>query len=479
MLSHCRLFIPLTILISLLVTVNAPPHTQVAQEHIVYLPLVQRAVVAPVAPFGVEINPRWIATQSVFARANELGVNWVRLRLRSWHTVQPTRDAEYNWAALLDFERELIGARIANLTPIVVIQHSPHWATKTYYDADNQPYQTLCGAIREDRFEDFARFMQALVSRYRQPPFNVQYWELGNEPDVDPRLVPRDEVYGCWGDSSDPFYGGEHYGNMLRVVTPAIKAVDPSAQVVMGGLMLDSPNTTTAELGKPENFLAGVLRAGAGASFDILAYHAYGYYADPSIDGDLTNDKWAESGGSVLGRAMFLRTVMASYGVEKPLMLNETGLLFRSGGVFDDYLQAQADHIVRILARAMAADIHSVFWYTLNGPGWHSAGLLDDNQVPRPAYFAYQHFIHQTAQRGSPVPVTDYGPSIEAYRFAHGADVIDVFWSREATPQTVRLPRSRVIRMYERDGAVIPPTIAGGQVVLEVGVSPVYVRRVP
>ncbi len=479
MLFHCRSFIPLPILFFLLVMVIATPHTKAEQEHIVYLPLVQHAVVTPAGSFGVEINPRWMATQSVFARANELGVTWVRLRLRSWQAVQPTRDAEYNWAALLDFERELIGAKIANLTPIVVIQHSPHWATKTYYDADNQPYQTLCGAIRADRFEDFARFMQALVRRYRQPPFDVRYWELGNEPDVDPRLVPIDEVYGCWGDSSDPYYGGEHYGNMLRVVTPAIKAVDPGAQVVMGGLMLDSPNTTTAELGKPENFLEGVLRTGAGDSFDILAYHAYGYYVDRSVDGELTNNKWAESGGGVLGRATFLRAVMARYGVEKPLMLNETGLLFRSGGSFDDYLQAQGDHIVRILARAMAAHIHSIFWYTLNGPGWHSAGLLDDNQVPRPAYFAYQHFIRQTAERGSPVPVTDYGPSIEAYRFIDDVDVIDVLWSREAIPQTVRLPRASVIRMYERDGAVIPPTIVGEQVMLEVGVSPVYVRRVP
>ena len=450
--------------------------TAAEREQKVYLPVIMKSSVSRPSPFGIEINPRWMVTQTVFARANELGVNWVRIHMRSWRIVQPTRDAEYDWAALLAFEQDLIGAQIAGLTPIVVIQHSPHWATKTYYDANNEPYQTSCGAIREDRFADFARFMQALVSRYRQPPFNVRYWELGNEPDFDPNRLPRDEWFGCWGDIDDPYYGGEHYGNMLKVVAPAIRAADPSAQILNGGLSL---GYSAGEKGYPENFMEGILRVGAGDSFDIAAYHVYPEYGGYDVDRDLKSGPWEPMGGMTIGKAKFLREVMARYGVEKPLMLNETGLMFSTGEPGPDYFEAQADHIVRLVTRALSVDIMAICWYTLNGPGWRYTSLLDGDQLPRPGFMAYQHLIKQAGANRTTIPVTDYGPSIEAYRFTHGVDVVDVLWSREATPQTVRLPRARVIRMYERDGAVIPPTIAGGQVTLEVGVSPVYVRRMP
>ena len=42
----------------------------------------------------------------------------------------------------------------------------------------------------------------------RQPAavdeFDVHYWELGNEPDVDPILVNSSSGFGCWGDIDDP-----------------------------------------------------------------------------------------------------------------------------------------------------------------------------------------------------------------------------------------------------------------------------------
>jgi hypothetical protein len=41
---------------------------------------------------------------------------------------------------------------------------------------------------------------------------------------------------------SDPVtlnFGGEYYGNMLKIVYPAIKSADPQAQVLVGGLLLD------------------------------------------------------------------------------------------------------------------------------------------------------------------------------------------------------------------------------------------------
>src|SRR5690606_32739206 len=121
------------------------------------------------------------------------------------------------------------------LTPIIVISHTPTWA--------QQVPGASCGPIKPTALADFAKFMGEMASRYSKPPYNVHYWEIGNEPDVAPEQVPNDSVFGCWGNMSDPYYGGAYYAEMLKVVYPAIKKADPLAQVVFGGLLLDcDPN---------------------------------------------------------------------------------------------------------------------------------------------------------------------------------------------------------------------------------------------
>ena len=88
------------------------------------------------------------------------------------------------------------------------ILFTPAWAQK--YPG------VACGPISEDALDDFAEFMAALVSRYSQPPYNVRYWEIGNEPDIDRTLVDSQSIYGCWGEKDDPYYGGKYYGEMLK-----------------------------------------------------------------------------------------------------------------------------------------------------------------------------------------------------------------------------------------------------------------------
>src|SRR5262245_2034602 len=169
----------------------------------------------------------------MLSRTVDLNVGWVRLADRiSWRALQPNEGDPIRWDLLAGFENELRVLKQAGIAPVVLVNHYPRWATT------NIPYPTDCGPLSTDKFEAFAQFFRALVERYAGPEFDVHRWELGNEPDVDPRLVGPDNGYGCWGDIQDPFYGGRHYGEMLKVVGPAIKAADPSAQVWIGGLLL-------------------------------------------------------------------------------------------------------------------------------------------------------------------------------------------------------------------------------------------------
>jgi hypothetical protein len=456
-------------------TVPVPQSQPSDDPMVVYLPAVYRYYPWP-SPFGIEVSRQSKLSDTILERGEDLGTKWVRLHRVSWREVQPVEGGPYDWSVLSSFEDELRAARSADFTPIVIVQHSPRWATI------NEPFETDCGAIRADKFGAFADFMRALVQRYKQSEFNVHYWELGNEPDVDPRLVKPDFVFGCWGDIEDPYYGGEHYGEMLKVVSPAIKAVDPSAKVLIGGLLLARPETPDPTLGKPELFFEGILRAGAASYFDIVPYHAYLVYLGENVDYDNGIDwmYWYSWGGWTLGKARFLRQMMAKYGVTKPLFLNETALECHEDWAScnppePEFFQAQANYLVRTFTRDLSEDIMGFVWYTLDGPGWWQGGLLDGDDNPRPAYGAYQHLIVRLRNSQFETSV-DYGPGIEAYSFTKGNRRVHVVWTEEDVLNTIQVPQSTYLAAYTRDGFLMAPTPVGSNYQFTIAFEPIYIE---
>jgi hypothetical protein len=432
-----------------------------------------------------------------FARAQELGINWFRVSRRiSWRLLQPKENGPIEWQALEVLEQELRAMKSAGMTPLLVVKDSPVWATNNTVREDGRP--TSCGPLLDDKFDDFAEFLRLLVQHFSQPEFNVHNWELGNEPDVDPDLVPPNYPFGCWGNIEDRFYGGRNYGDMLKVVTPVIKTQDPHARVWIGGLLLNSPQTRDPNHGKPELFLKGILEAGAGEYFDVLPYHWYPPYFNEVRDYDLTVGLWAQWGGGTLGKARFLREMMAEYGIEKTLVLNETGLLcpptvnlneesqsyFRLNRVGllakycnspdEQFYEAQANYLVRSFVRGVSGGVKGMMWYTLEGPGWWNTGMLDENGNPFPAYYAYQHLnkvLDNTRFSGQ----VEYGPGIEAYSFHRGVQEVHVLWAIEDTELIVSMPMEKFVAAFGRQGNEIIPAQGEDSYLLSVRFSPIYI----
>jgi hypothetical protein len=480
-----RLILPI-ILLTLLAAVSTPPASTdsnslatVSENHVTYWPLV--LVNDPwQSPFGVEPSAtRNIQNATIREHAAALGLGWIRLNDVSWQVVQPEQGGPYNWGALAGFERNLLAANQLGMRPVVVVRDSPTWATI------NVPVPMPCGAIRADRFADFAIFMSALVTRYSQPPYNVHHWELGNEPDTDPHLIPPGMQYGCWGNIWDPYYGGEHYGAMLTVVSPAIRAADPRAKILIGGLLLDTPQTTVPGFGNPERFLEGILRAGAAPHFDIVPYHAHSaYYGSQGDYSGLDGNNWAAWGGPAKGKPAFLRQVMARYGVSKPLWFNEASLGCPETYAFCAppsavFFQAQADHVPRMMARSLAAGAEAVFWFALNDPDWRASGLLDRSRNPRPAYRAYQALIENVRGASLPPISVDYGPGVEAYRFhKRSGEAVDVLWSVKGSPIPVTVHASAFVAAFSQEGDPLPVVRDSGVVRLNTGFSAIYMQLV-
>jgi hypothetical protein len=390
------------------------------------------------------------------ARAQEAGIGVIRLGALSWRAVEPARTSPptYDWSSLSDLETAISQAQEAGIQVILVVMFTPDWAQAV-------PGHS-CGPIREDALSAFAQFLEAAVERYSQPPYQVRHWELWNEPDVDPKLVPPDSVFGCWGDSQDEYYGARAYALMLRHAYPAIKRADPGAQVIMGGLLLDAPDT------QPSRFLEGILKAGGGDSFDALAFHGYTTFSPRIYNWDtITGTKWIEWGGVVQGKTAFLRQTLGDHGYEKPLILNEAGLIWWSQEApTEEYQQAKADYVVKLYTRGLALELANVSWYSWDGPGWRQMGLLDKDQQPTPAYHALSFATRQLGA-ATYVDHTEY-PGLEGYSFVRDGGLLQVLWSEDGLEHPVHLPSGQFINAFDLFGQSLPPRVNGDEATLVV-----------
>lgn len=345
----------------------------------VYLPLIAKYYDPSwVAPFGTETHD-----YELLARASEAGMRWVRLSLR-WDEVEPTKGS-YNWAI---YDDRLAQIAEAGLTPIVYIWKNPSWAAATD-----------CGPLYDN--QDLADFLAAAVSRYKDGPYNVKYWEIYNEPDH-----WETGTIGCMGNNVP------EYVTLLKVAHDTIKALDPEAHILLGGLaMVDSVNL---------HFLDQVLEEGGGDYFDIVSFH---FYAEQINAGYTCFDPPECTIRGLLGKAAIIRDTLARHGYDKPLILTETAkrcFPVDSPCSAAD-LEAQADYVPILNVRGMSANLEAIIWYTLDWPGFYHSSLLDQSGNPKPAYVAYQTLTKELAGARYERRIEDpypYCPEIEQHLFS-------------------------------------------------------------
>jgi hypothetical protein len=453
------------------------PNQALAQEiteNSIYLPLLQQP--RWINPIGIETHRLIDVGNTIYQRISDLDATYVRLNDRiSWRELQPNLGDPINWGLLASFETELKALIVMGARPIVVLDDYPLWATTLPYN---------CAPIKPEYYDEYAAFVGEVVNRYK---YMVRDWELGNEVDIDPLLLTRDEAqYGCWGDIDDEYYGGQAYGDMLKVVSPQIRAADPTARIWHAGLLLGVPLTTNPALGHPENFIRGVLATGAAPYFDVLPYHAHGLFYDALADPYIAPfSPWAPWGGGMRGKANFLRQIMQEYGVSKPMMVNEIGVGCQvpPAETCDPlpplFFEYKADMAIRIAARVIDEGLIGMVWYQLESPAWRDVGLLDTTLEPEPAYTALQVFKDQTKETKPAGPV-DYGEEIEAYQFIRKNNWrVHVLWTKTDNPLTISIPKDKFIRAIDRSGTELPKFDAYLDWEIQVGFSPIFIELKP
>jgi hypothetical protein len=440
----------------------------------VYLPLVMRNFPFQTV-FGVAMDP--ITTGGGLDQMAAANISWTRPTGVVWSSVETTQGT-YNWSVLAGLETELQNASSKGIQVVLLVHTTPEWARKT---AGTGP---SCGAIAANKLAAFGDFMHALVVRYSVAPYNVKYWEMWNEEDIDPSLVSVDSPYGCWGDQNDAYYGGGYYAEMLKAVYPKIKTADPRAQVLVGGLLLDCDPRGTPSVcasltpphdAKPAKFLEGILVGGGGPYFDGVSFHAYDMYWGALGQYGIQNwsSAWNTTGPTVVAKAGFVKSVLTAYGFsEKYLMNTEAAVLCPSCSSNDSTFETtKAYYVAQDYAAAIAMRLRANIWY--NVFGWRNSGLLNADLSPRPAYTAFQFARSELRDASFVREITDYAGVVKGYEFTRGDRRIWVLWSLDGGTHTINLS-SVPEAAWDALGVSVTPAVS-----MHVTLNPLYLEWNP
>lgn len=289
------------------------------------------------------------------AAVNDLGVAWTREDF-AWPRIEP-RQGAWQW----EYTDQVMAQYDALVVKVLGrLGYSVGWATADPNDAsDGQSF-----AMPDT--EAWGRYIATTVARYQG---RVRAWEIWNEPD--------NPIY--WSGQPDP----RAFARLLRVAHDAVKAADPGALVVIGGV---SPFETS--------FLEGIAQAGAWDAFDVLAIHPY---TDPY------SPEQGQIGPSGVGG---VRALLNRHG-SKPIWATEfgweSGASERNpGGLVGE--EQQANYLVRSYLSLLAEPgLEKAFWYTLHDDTQSPFGLVrygagySDYSSRKPSFAAYATMTRELA----------------------------------------------------------------------------------
>jgi polysaccharide biosynthesis protein PslG len=308
---------------------------------------------------------------------DSLGIDWVRLDV-PWSVVQAAGPGSYSWA---QYDQVVSAVRAHGQSLLLVLDYSPSWA-RSAGCADTE----RCAPSNPDAFASYAG---QVAARYAGQ--GVSAYEIWNEPNK----------AGFWGPRADP----AAYTRLLLKSSSAIRATQPSAQIITGGL---APSYTEGGDYSPVDFLSGVYAAGGRTAFTAVGHHPYCFPALPS-------QIYSWSGWSVMSQlSSSLRSVMVAHGdSSKRIWATEYGAPTGGPGVGaslgNQAFDSNPDHVDEAMQSRLATSgvglwrsyswSGPLFWYgyidlgTSQNSNENFFGLLRHDGSLKPAYYSYQSAI--------------------------------------------------------------------------------------
>jgi len=276
----------------------------------------------------------------------------------------------------------------AGLTTLPFVFGTPRWAAEL--DGWSCPTTETCVSYAprtEESRAAFAAFMRLLVRRYgpngsfwRQPrelrAVPIETWQIWNEPNLSSFYAPQVDPAG--------------YAALMQAVTPAIRAEDPKAQVLLGGL---TGTKTNAKRMSSARFLTEFYAVpGAAGAFDGIAVHPYNRQVRGALDQVRTTRSIADAHGDIDAELWVTELGWSSAGKRRWGLTKTRTEQARLLGLALERLEQEAERL----------NLRAVYWYawrdTERGAavcGWCPwSGLIDRVGREKPSYVTLQEFAN-------------------------------------------------------------------------------------
>ncbi len=317
-----------------------------------------------------------------FKLVKELGLDKLRVSF-SWSNYEPQRGRFAN----LDWLRQFVDlAHEYEIELMPYLCYGPAWAM-AHGDWHNPP-----GDI-----EDWYNFVYRMVSEFKD---DINVWELWNEQDM-----------SMW------FSGTlEEYAEVLRVGAEAVRAANPDATVLMGGITW--PN---------DKYVEFFLDLGLSSSFDVVPVHSYHEsWNTAAVESYLT--AWGSPFGDIAN-------VLATKGDGQPIWMNEIGYPTIGNKTELD----QARFIRRATSTLMSTgELSLISWYEIKDlPRDFHLGVIGDDvnyhlglthvdRTKKLGFYTYQNIVslfndHKFTFLGSDITFSEDTPGRNPARiYVHG-----------------------------------------------------------
>jgi polysaccharide biosynthesis protein PslG len=212
----------------------------------------------PVAP-GVNLASELDTMVSAGVESTRITVNWGLVQpYRSWSGVPQSEQAEFTDVdglplKIADVDNIIALCADRRISVMLTVLNAPVW--------DTLPQQGFVVANTPQSYAPYAAFVRALVRRYgtrgsfwrsHSPRWPVRLWQIWNEPNLAPdwAIQPNFE---------------QSYMSLVHQARIAIKGSDPSAKVVLAGMV-----------NRSWRFIGAVYEIhGAHRLFDVVGVHPY------------------------------------------------------------------------------------------------------------------------------------------------------------------------------------------------------------
>lgn len=266
--------------------------------------------------------------------------------------------------------------------------------------------------------EAWREYVSTVCARYRG---KVAAWEVWNEENIN----------AFWSTGPDPL----EYVKLVSAAAPEIRAADPAATVVMGGVA-----------GLDPDYLSACLEAGIAEHVDAVCYHPY----------TSTLAFWTLAPLEAHCRQIvtWLREQIAKH-TDRPVQIWLTELGWTSSSVYPGVdRETQASYLMRTFINYAGQPVDRVYWYNLydesDSPINPEAnyGLLSNDFTRKPAYGAFKVFQENFGRAVSPNPsaatftCSNMG-SLEAHSFdLPDGGVVMGLWKADDAADTLTLESS-------------------------------------